>query len=176
MIFPVQTLENGTVLAVHRKDADSLFLRKGHDDMARCHKGFLVGQGDILSRFNRLNGGHNADHSHNGGYQDLSLGADGRLDEPLHARHNFHLQIRRPGSQLSGILLIPDRCQVRMKFPDLLLQFFDVPACRQSLHLYIFVGPDHIQGLGSDRTRRAKYRNLFHMFSFYRLPASTDRK
>ena len=92
-VFPVKGLENGAVLAVHRKDLNTHPLCQRHDDMARRHQRFLICQGDVFSGFDGLDRGKNTYHSHNGRHQDIRLGQRGNLDETVHSCHDADIHI-----------------------------------------------------------------------------------
>ena len=164
-VLPVQGLENGTVFTVHRQDPYLIFLCQTGDQMACRHHGLLVGQGDVLAGFDGFDGRTYADHPHDGCHQDFGFGHGGKLQQTVHPGNHLHIQIRHPFTQIPGTFFIPYRDQSGMKFPCLLLQFFDVGAGADPEDFDVPVVPHHLQCLGSDGTRRSEYRNFFHIFN-----------
>ncbi len=134
-----------------------------HNDLPCRNQGFLIGQGNVLSRLNGGNGGANPHHAHNGCHQNLRFRLYGHPKQTLHAKDNLQRQIRRHDSQLLCLLLCSHTHQGGMKLPNLLFQKTDVFSGGQGRNLKVLpMLPHHIQGLGADGAGRAQNSNFFH--------------
>ena len=72
-MFSHQTLKERTVLAVYGQDRNPGFSCRGHDDGARHHQGFFVGQGDGLVVANGIHGGPQASKTDQGGQYNVDF-------------------------------------------------------------------------------------------------------
>ena len=76
-IFPpvsLETLENGAVFAIDGNDIHPLFCRFSQDDAARHDQRLFVGQRDVSSRLDRVEGRKEAGRSDHGGNDHIRAG------------------------------------------------------------------------------------------------------
>ncbi len=163
--FTVQGLEDGAVLAVHRKDGNTLLSRKLHDQVPCRDQRLLIGQSNLLSRFDRGHSRPDAHHPHDRGHEILVTLHRSHLENSVHPGQDLHIQISHTHAQILRSLLIPHDCLLRSKLPDLLLHQSNTPPGTERHDLNISLLPRHIQCLLSDRSGRTQYRNFFQSAS-----------
>ena len=148
--FPVQRLENRTVFAVHRQNGNAFFLCKRHNDMPCRHQCLLIGKGDVLPRLDGCDSRSDTDHSHNAGNQYFHPLRCGHFQKSFHTAHNADRQILHPLTQVGSRLFLPERGNLRLKFPDLRFQKRYVGACRQGHDLQVPLFSDNVKCLCPD--------------------------
>jgi len=97
IFFPVaeQCLEDGTVLAVHGKNLDMVFLRFGHDNFPCRDQGLLIGKSNVFSRLDRGEGRDEADRTDNGRNDLIDFRVGGGLNEPFYPVDDFNGDVRK---------------------------------------------------------------------------------
>ena len=154
VFFSVDSLENGAVFTIYRKDGYTIFSCHWHDQMTCRDKSLFIGQGNILSGTDSLHGRTDPDHSHDRSDQDIGFRHGRKFQKPFHSADYLCVSIRNTCFQVPGCLFIPDRCQNRVKFPDLLFQFLHTFSRTDCNNTKVFVFSCHIQCLGSDGAGR----------------------
>ena len=160
--IPLKALENSRVFRIHREEPNLFLLYQRHDQMPCCDQSLFVGQGNILSRFNRCYGWPDADHSHHSCNHQICILPSGRLHKALHPAYYFYIHICQTGAQFFCPFFIPEAGQLWLKFPYLTLQKLCISPCGQGCHLNILIVPHHFQCLGSDRSCGTQNRDLLY--------------
>ena len=152
----LKALENSRMFRIYRKNLYSLFLCQRHNDMACRHKGFLICQGNILSRLHGRYGRADTDHAYYSSHHNLSLRLTGCLHQAFHPAYHLHIQIPDPAFKLSGRLFFPEAGDFGMKFPYLLFQKLHIGTCRQRSDPNVLIVSCNFQCLSTDGTRRTQ--------------------
>ena len=85
VLIPLETLENGVVLAIDRKNFDPFAFSGIHDGLSGHDEDLFTGNGEIFSRLNRGERGSKSSGSDDGNENHISLRHRGELDESLFA-------------------------------------------------------------------------------------------
>ena len=72
VLFTCQTLENGTVFAVHREDVYALFSGCTHYNFSGDNKGFLIGESDVFAGCDGVHCGLKSGEAHQGSEDDIN--------------------------------------------------------------------------------------------------------
>ena len=151
---PLDTLENRTMFRVHRENPYAPFGGTVQNDLSGHHQGLLVGQRDIFSRFDRLQGRKKTGRTDHGGDDQIGIRQNRRFPISLLSKQNF-----RPGSgpqtfaKLTGMVFVHNGRQPRPEPFNLLLQQGDVSSRRQRLDAETMgMCRNDIQRTDTDRT------------------------
>ncbi len=94
MRFPVHALKDCAVLRIYREDFHIHRRSSRHDQMSRCHKGFLVGKGNCFLRTNGSQCRLYADHANHRIQKNITVLHHCDLTQAIHAANHTHRQIR----------------------------------------------------------------------------------
>ena len=114
----LETLENGTVFAVHRGQTDPGLFHRVHHQAARRHQGLLVGQGNVLPGPDGRQGGTKPRIAHHGTQHRIRFAAGGCGHDPFGTAEDLRRSVV-PFLQPFG------RCRIRkgrhqgLELPDL---------------------------------------------------------
>ena len=117
-----ERLKYGRMFAIHRVELHSVFCHRLHDQGAGCHQGFLVGQGDILARFDCGHGRHQAGGSDNRRHRHFNILMAGAGDQAFDAGENVRGIAAEGSPQAFGVSGIDNRNDFRPEGADLLLE------------------------------------------------------
>ena len=166
-LFILQALEDGGVLAVHRKQLHAVLFHSLRDQMTAGDKALLVGQCQVVAALDGAQAGTKAGNAHHTVQHHVRAVQRCQLLQPLRAGEQLG-RICPAGQrsvQLCGGVRVGHADVFRVELLDLLQDLFHMAVGRKAVHL-VPLSADDIQTLGADGTGRTQQRNFFRHNSF----------
>ena len=164
------------MLTVYGKYLYTLFLCRLHNKMARSYKSFLVGKSYVFTCFDGSKGRLYSYHSHYRGKHHLCTWFSGNLNETIHAMNYLYIHVRKFKLKIVSISLLRNRDNIWFKFSCLFFYKFYILTARKSNDVQIAICSYYVQGLGSDRTGRTYYGDIFHIIFLFLYSMNSSRK
>ena len=163
----LQTLEDGRVLAVHRKQLYAMFFHSLRDQMTAGDKALLVGQCQVVAALDGAQAGTKAGNAHHAVQHHIRAVQRSQLLQPLRAGEQLGriCPACQRSVQLCGGVRVGHADVFRVELFDLLQNFFYMAVGRKAVDL-VPLSADDIQTLGADRAGRTQQRNFFRHNSF----------
>ena len=163
----LQALENGRVLAVHRKQLYTVLFHSLRDQMTASDKAFLVGKCQVVAALDGAQACTKTGNAHHAVQHHVRAVQRCQLLQPLRAGEQLGRTCPacQRSIQLCGGIWISHADIFRVKFLDLLQDLFHMAVGRKAVDL-VPLSADDIQTLGADGTGRTQQRNFFRHNSF----------
>ena len=161
-----QTLEDGTVLAIHRKDRHMVFLGKIADQLTSHHQGLLVGKTDLLASLDGMDGWFQTGKTYHGCKHHINRLCLHDIAERLGTGIDLDIRfITEQILQLVVMRLIGNHYSSRMELMRLLGKLLHPVIGGKAIYLVkVAVLLDDIQRLCANTSRRTE--NTYLLFHF----------
>ena len=130
-----QALEDGRVLGIDRHDLRTAFSGAAHDDIARAHERFFIGQRDAAALFDSRERRPQADRAGHRRDDGVRVREHRRLAQSVFPAADGNVRIGERDAQRSGRRLIRHGDERRVQPARLLFSELNVAVCRQRTHV-----------------------------------------